>query len=112
MSEDKENLPPSKKTSPNLNELEQIVQRHPQMIGHYVWFFSSQTKCAKGLIIYNSQACSVQVQDVASKKVYISFAQWITALGKTKFFKGKRSAMATIFVESSSTGMSLGRLLK
>ncbi|CAG8623164.1 19553_t:CDS:2, partial [Gigaspora margarita] len=65
--------------------LQQLYQLHPDLNSQSVWFFSTLKKSAE---------------------------VWIKALSSQCFFKGKKSALATIFLKPNCNEMNIGQIIK
>ncbi|CAG8625006.1 7286_t:CDS:2, partial [Paraglomus occultum] len=74
-----------KPKDPKIEALQELYQLHPNINGRSVWFFPTLTKSAEA---------------------------WIKTLSGKRFFKGKKSALATIFLEPSCKGPSVGQIIR
>jgi hypothetical protein len=54
----------------------------------------------------------VYIYDMITQNRFSSFSAWIKALNGKRFFKGKKSALANIFLEPSCSGMNIGQIIK
>ncbi|RIB20251.1 hypothetical protein C2G38_2035409 [Gigaspora rosea] len=92
--------------------LQELYQLHPDLNGQSVWFFPIQKKSAEGRILYEKSENYVYVYDMITQNRFSSFAAWIKTLSIKRFFKGKKSSLATIFLNSSCNGTSIGQIIK
>ncbi|RIB26061.1 hypothetical protein C2G38_2030552 [Gigaspora rosea] len=96
----------------DVEPLQELYQLRPDLNGQSVWFFPTQKKSAEGRILYEKSENHVYVYDMITQNQFSSFAAWIKALSIKRFFKGKKSSLATIFLNSSCNGTSVGQIIK
>ncbi|CAG8723954.1 9070_t:CDS:10, partial [Dentiscutata erythropus] len=92
--------------------LQELYRLCPDLNGQSVWFFLTLDKSAEGRILYEKSEKHVYVYNMITQNRFSSFSAWIKALGKKRFFKGKKSSLATIFLNPSSSGTSVGQIIK
>ncbi|RIB11104.1 hypothetical protein C2G38_2042939 [Gigaspora rosea] len=108
---------PTKKRSKHIEDfkdeaLQQLYRLRPDLNDQSVWFFPTLKKSAKGRILYEKSEKCVYVYDMITQKRYATFCAWIKALSNKRFFKGKKSALSTIFLNPSCNGISVGQIIK
>ncbi|CAG8851792.1 41162_t:CDS:1, partial [Gigaspora margarita] len=67
---------------------------------------------AEGRILYEKTEKHAYVYDTITQKRFSSFLVWIKALSHQWFFKGKKSALATIFLKPNCYKMNIGQIIK
>jgi len=77
-----------------------------------VWFCPTLKKSAEGCILYEKSEKHAYVYDITMQKRFSSFSAWIKALSSKRFFKGKKSALATIFLKPNCNETNIGQILK
>ena len=92
--------------------MQELYQLHPNINGQSVWFFPTLKKSAEGRILYEKAENRAYVYDMITQSRFSSFAAWMKALSSKRFFKGKKSALATIFLEPSCKGPSVGQIIR
>ncbi|CAG8839443.1 18809_t:CDS:1, partial [Gigaspora margarita] len=92
--------------------LQQLYQLRPDLNGQSVWFFPTLKKSAEGRILYEKSERRVYVYDMITQKRYATFFAWIKALSNKRFFKGKKSALSTIFLNPSYNRISVDQIIK
>ncbi|CAG8837207.1 27801_t:CDS:2, partial [Gigaspora margarita] len=92
--------------------LYQLYQLCPNLNGQSVWFFLMLKKSAEGWIFYNKSEKHAYVYNMIIQKQYPSFSTWIKALSNKRFFKGKKSALSTIFLNPSYSKISVSQIIK
>ncbi|CAG8842385.1 33381_t:CDS:2, partial [Gigaspora margarita] len=60
----------------------------------------------------NGQKKHAYVYDTITQKRFSSFSAWIKALSSQRFFKGKKLALATIFLKPNCNKMNIGQIIK
>ena len=94
-----------KAQDPKIEALQELYQLHPNINGQSVWFFPTLKKSAEGRILYEKAENRAYVYDMITQSRFSSFAAWMKALSSKRFFKGKKSALATIFLDSFTPHM-------
>ncbi|CAG8514625.1 5275_t:CDS:2 [Ambispora leptoticha] len=92
--------------------LQELYQLCPDLNSQSVWFFPTLKKSAEDHILYEKSEDHVYVYDIITQNRFSSFSAWIKALNGKRFFKDKKSALATIFLNSSYNGMSIDQIIK
>ncbi|CAG8774800.1 16412_t:CDS:2, partial [Dentiscutata erythropus] len=92
--------------------LQQLYWLRPDINGQSVWFFSMLKKSAKGRILYKKSEKRAYVYDLITQNRFPSFLAWITALNNKRFFKSKKSALATVFLKPNCDKPSIGQIIK
>lgn len=77
-----------------------------------MWFFPTLKKSAEGRILYEKSEKHAYVYDMITQKRFSSFSAWIKALNNKRFFKGKKSALATIFLKPNCNEANIGQIIK
>ncbi|CAG8734185.1 6060_t:CDS:1, partial [Racocetra fulgida] len=91
--------------------LQQLYRLCPDLNDQSVWFFLTLKKSAEGRILYEKSEKCAYVYDVITQKRFSSFSAWIKALNGKHFFKGKKSALATIFLKSNCNEANIGQII-
>ncbi|RIB00191.1 hypothetical protein C2G38_2150948 [Gigaspora rosea] len=92
--------------------LQQLYQLRPDLNDQSVWFFSTLKKSAEGRILYEKTEKHAYLYDTITQKRFSSFSAWIKALSSQHFFKGKKSALATIFLKPNCNEINIGQIIK
>ncbi|PKY57852.1 hypothetical protein RhiirA4_511067 [Rhizophagus irregularis] len=86
--------------------------KHPEALKNYINFSLILLEKREGTLIYDKKDKTFYVFDKKSGKKFNTFSSWINFLKIKKVFKGTRSAIATIFFEPNSSGLSLASILR
>jgi hypothetical protein len=89
-----------------------LYRLQPDFNGKQVYFFYKKTKYIGGTLIYDKKDKTFYVFDKKSGEKFDTFSSWINFLKIKKVFKGARSAIATVFFEPNSSGLSLISILR
>jgi hypothetical protein len=108
---DKENLPPTNQITDG-ESLKILLQLRPDLKGEAVWFIPKKNKIVKGLLLFEPVTREPYIFCNITGRQFYSFQAWIDALGKKRIFNGSRSALATIFLEPTCVGVSVGTIIK
>ncbi|RIB20869.1 hypothetical protein C2G38_2178242 [Gigaspora rosea] len=92
--------------------LQQLYWLHPDFNSRSVWVFPTFKKSAEGRILYEKTEKHSYVYDTITQKRFSFFLAWMKALSGQSFFKGKTSALATIFLKPDCNKMNIGRIIK
>ncbi|RIA97630.1 hypothetical protein C1645_813872 [Glomus cerebriforme] len=92
--------------------LQELMNIQSDFKGKKVYFFSALDKYFEGVLLYNVKEKKAYVYSIKNGQKYESFSKWITGLKKQGLFKGDRSALKTIFLESSPTSKSIASILR
>ena len=83
----------------------------PDLKGKTVYFFPALDRCFEGVLMFNAKEKKAYVHSVKNGQKYDTFSKWINALKNQRFFKGHRSAPATIFLEPNLNSQSVASIL-
>lgn len=92
--------------------MQQLYRLRPDLNGQSVWFFPTLKKSAEGRLLYEKSEKRAYVYDMITQNRFSSFSAWIKALNGKRFFKGKKSALATIFLKPNCNELSVGQIIK
>jgi hypothetical protein len=83
----------------------------PDLKGKTVYFFPTLDRYFEGVLMYDAREKKAYVYCVKGDRKFDTFFKWISYLQSRGFFKGRRSAIATIFLEANPTSPSIASIL-
>jgi hypothetical protein len=83
----------------------------PDLKGKTVYFFPTLDKYYEGVLMYEAKEKKTYVYSVKGDRKFDTFSKWISYLQDRGYFKGRRSAVATIFLEANPTSSSIASIL-
>ncbi len=83
----------------------------PNLKGKKVYFFPTLDKCFEGVLFYDTKEKKVYVYSIKDNYKYETFFKWIIRLKIQRLFKSYKSALTTIFLESSSSSTPIASIL-
>ncbi|RHZ49985.1 hypothetical protein Glove_508g41 [Diversispora epigaea] len=83
--------------------LQELLNIRPDLKGKEIYFFPTLDKYFKGIIIYNGKENKAHIYCTKNNQNFNTFFKWINHLKNQRLFKGKRSSLATIFLEPNPT---------
>ena len=92
--------------------LQELYRLRPEFNGKPVYFFCKKALYIEGLLVYDKQDKIFYVFDKTTGEKFNSFAFWFKFLKSKKVFGGERSALATVFFESNTSGFNLSSILR
>ncbi|CAG8532436.1 12720_t:CDS:2, partial [Cetraspora pellucida] len=92
--------------------LQQLYRLCSDLNSQSVWFFPMLKKSAEGHILYEKSEKHAYVYNLITQNQFPSFLTWITALNNKRFFKSKKSALATVFLKPNCDEPSIGQIIK
>ncbi|CAG8757353.1 12916_t:CDS:2, partial [Rhizophagus irregularis] len=107
MNENYDNLPLSKRQK-KAEALQELVYIRPDLKRKTLYFFH---KYFEGMFIYDAKEKKAYVYSIKDDHKFDSFFKWINWLKNQGYFKEKRSAIATIFLKSNFTSLSIASIL-
>jgi len=87
------------------------VYIRPDLKGKTVYFFPTLDKYYEGVLMYEAKEKKTYVYSVKGDCKFDTFSKWISYLQDRGYFKGRRSAVATIFLEANPTSPSIASIL-
>src|SRR6185436_8650451 len=91
--------------------LQELLSVRPDLKGKEIYFFPTLDKYFKVIIMYNGKENKAYIYCIKSNRNFDTFFKWINHLKKLRLFKGKRSSLATIFLEQNPTCLSIASIL-
>ncbi|UZO01507.1 uncharacterized protein OCT59_012605 [Rhizophagus irregularis] len=102
---------PIPKQQKKAEALQELVRTKPNLKGKMVYFFPTLDKYFEGVLMYEVKDKKAYVYSVKDNRKFDTFSKWIDYLGNRGYFKGRRSATATIFLEANPTSPSIASIL-
>ncbi|EXX63766.1 hypothetical protein RirG_149280 [Rhizophagus irregularis DAOM 197198w] len=102
---------PIPKQQKKAEALQELVHTKPNLKGKMVYFFPTLDKYFEGVLMYEIKDKKAYVYSVKDNRKFDTFSKWIDYLGNRGYFKGRRSATATIFLEANPTSPSIASIL-
>ncbi len=93
--------PPSAKRTKRAEALQELVHIRSDLKGKAVYFFPTLDKYRyfEGVLMFDATKKKAFVYDIKTDYKYETFSKWIDVLRSRGYFRGKRSALVTIFLE-------------
>jgi len=91
--------------------LQELICVRPDLKGKKVYFFPTLDKYFEGVLMYDAKQKKAYVYSVKGDRKFDIFSKWLDYLQSRGFFKGRRSAVATIFLEANPTSPSIASIL-
>ncbi|RGB26258.1 hypothetical protein C1646_820517, partial [Rhizophagus diaphanus] len=102
---------PLPKRQKKTESLQELICIRPDLKGKKVYFFPTLDKYFEGVLIYDAKEKKAYVYSVKGDCKFDTFSKWLDYLQSRGFFKGRRSAVATIFLEANPTSPSIASIL-
>ncbi len=91
--------------------LQELICVRPDLKGKKVYFFPTLDKYFEGVLMYDAKQKKAYVYSVKGDRKFDIFSKWLDYLQSRGFFKGCRSAVATILLEANPTSPSIASIL-
>src|SRR5207248_8867689 len=102
---------PLPKRQKKTESLQDLICVRPDLKGKKVYFFPTLDKYFEGVLMYNAKEKKAYVYSVKGDCKFDTFSKWLDYLQGRGVFKGRRSAIATIFLEANPTSPSIASIL-
>ncbi|PKC69932.1 hypothetical protein RhiirA1_391701 [Rhizophagus irregularis] len=100
------------KRSKKTEALQKLMHIRPDLKGKSVYFFPTLDRYFEGILMFDAKEKKAYVYSVKNDRKYETFFKWMIGLKNQKLFKGKKSSLATIFLESNPTSPSIASILR
>ncbi|RHZ87681.1 hypothetical protein Glove_33g145 [Diversispora epigaea] len=110
--EESNNTSPPHKRQKKEEALQELMRVRPDLKGKKVYFFPTLDKYFEGILMYDAKEKRAQVYCMKKDLKFETFSQWINSLKNRGFFKGHKSAIATIFLESNPSSSPISSILR
>ncbi|CAB4415998.1 unnamed protein product [Rhizophagus irregularis] len=108
--EDNADLQPPKRQK-RVESLQELVHVRPDLKKKPVYFFPALDKYYEGVLMYDIKIKKAYVYSVKGDCKFDTFLKWISYLQNRGYFKGHKSAVATIFLQANPTTPSIASIL-
>lgn len=98
------------KPQKNTEALQELIRIRPDLKGKTIYFFPTLDKYFESVLIFEAKEQKAYVYSALTDHKYETFSKWINALKKRGLFKGKRSALATIFLVPNPTSSPIAEI--
>ncbi|CAB4425036.1 unnamed protein product [Rhizophagus irregularis] len=102
---------PLPKQQKKTEALQELVCIRPDLKGKTLYFFPTLDKYFEGVLMYDVKEKKAYVYSVKNDCKFDTFFKWMNYLKNRGYFKGKRSAAATIFLKPNPTSPSIASIL-
>jgi len=105
--------PPAKRAK-RAEALQELVHIRPDLKRKAVYFFPRLDKCCyfEGVLMFDATKKKAFVYDAKTDYKFETFSKWIDVLGSRGYFKGKRSALVTVFLEPNPSSPNIASILR